>query len=194
MFAYPWDLPPDVVPVVYARNQAGTEATARFWFKLFPKKFRVRDLPVEDALMEKLVNSVDPNNTVAPGKDLVVRFLAINGDLRRKNNQQLSDLRFKTEETFLDNWLRLVREVATRDYALAVEIAECRNLIKGYGDTHERGRARYDTIMGVLPQLVTSPDAAATLARLRKAANADDTGAALAAAIKDMRALPQAAE
>ena len=103
-------------------------------------------------------------------------------------------LRFKAEETFLDNWLRLVREVATRDYALAAEIAECRNLIKGYGDTHERGRARFDTIMGVLPQIATSPDAAASLARLRKAANADDTGAALAAAIKEMRALPQAAE
>jgi murein DD-endopeptidase MepM/ murein hydrolase activator NlpD len=103
MFAYPWDLPPDVVPEVYASNQAGTEATAKFWFKLFPKKFRARDFPVEDALMEKLVNSVDPNNTLAPGKDLVGRFLYINGDLRRKNNQQLADLRLKTEEKVLWN-------------------------------------------------------------------------------------------
>jgi hypothetical protein len=103
MFAYPWDLPPDVVPEVYARNEAGTEATAKFWFKLFPKRFRARDFPVEDALMEKLVNSVDPNNTLAPGKDLVGRFLYINGDLRRKNNQQLADLRLKTEEKVLWN-------------------------------------------------------------------------------------------
>src|ERR1035438_443255 len=103
MFAYPWDLPADVVPEVYARNEAGTEATAKFWFKLFPKKFRARDFPVEDALMEKLVNSVDPNNTLAPGKDMVGRFLFINGDLRRKNNQQLADLRMKTEEKVLWN-------------------------------------------------------------------------------------------
>jgi murein DD-endopeptidase MepM/ murein hydrolase activator NlpD len=103
MFAYPWDLPPDVTPVVFARNQAGAEATAKFWFKLFPKKFRARDFPVEDALMEKLVNSVDPNNTLAPGKDLLGRFLYINGDLRRKNNQQLADLRFQTEEKILWN-------------------------------------------------------------------------------------------
>ncbi len=34
---------PDITPLVYARNAAGTEATATFWFKLFPKKFRVRD-------------------------------------------------------------------------------------------------------------------------------------------------------
>ena len=87
-----------------------------------------------------------------------------------------------------------MRETAARDYALAAEVAECRDLVKGYGDTHERGRARFDTIMGMLPQLAARPDAAASLARLRKAANADDTGAALAAAIKEMRALPQAAE
>jgi hypothetical protein len=79
MFGYPWDLPPDVIPLVYARNAAGTEATAHFWFKLFPKKFRVRDFPVEDALMEKLVNSVDPTGQLAPGPDLLSRFLKING-------------------------------------------------------------------------------------------------------------------
>jgi hypothetical protein len=103
MFAYPWDLPPDVVPTVYARNLAGAEATAKFWFKLFPKKFRVRDFPVDDALMAKLVNSVDPNGAIAPGTDLLARFLKINGDLRRVNNQQLADLRLKTEEKILWN-------------------------------------------------------------------------------------------
>jgi Peptidase family M23 len=103
MFAYPWDLPPDVEPIVYARNLAGTEATAKFWFKLFPKKFRVRDFPIDSALMSKLVNSVDPNATIAPGTDLVERFLKINGELRRTNNQQLADLRMKTEEKILWN-------------------------------------------------------------------------------------------
>ena len=101
MFAYPWDLPPNVVPVVYVRNAAGTEATAHFWFKLFPKKFRVRDFELTDALMEKLVNSVDPNGQVLPGKSLLDRFLYINGEMRRKNNQQLADLRLKTEEKIL---------------------------------------------------------------------------------------------
>jgi murein DD-endopeptidase MepM/ murein hydrolase activator NlpD len=101
MFAYPWDLPPDTIPLVYARNLAGTEATAHFWFKLFPKKFRVRDFPVEDALMEKLVNSVDPTGQLAPGPDLLSRFLKINGEMRRQNNKQLADLRFKTEEKIL---------------------------------------------------------------------------------------------
>ena len=103
MFAYPWDLPPDIAPAVYARNLAGTEATGRFWFKLFPKKFRVRDFPIDDALMEKLVNSVDPAGALAPGPELLSRFLKINGEMRRRNNQQLADLRLKTEEKVLWN-------------------------------------------------------------------------------------------
>jgi murein DD-endopeptidase MepM/ murein hydrolase activator NlpD len=101
MFAYPWDLPDNLAPVVFARNQAGTEATARFWFKLFPKKFRVRDLPIDDAQMAALVNKIDPSGTLAPGPDILSRFLKINGELRRKNNQEMADLRFKTEEKIL---------------------------------------------------------------------------------------------
>jgi hypothetical protein len=101
MFAYPWDLPDTETPAVYARNQAGTEAMGRFWFKLFPKKFRVRDFAIDDALMDKLVTSVDP--TAQMGTDLLSRFLKINGELRRKDNQQVADLRFKTEEKILWN-------------------------------------------------------------------------------------------
>jgi indolepyruvate ferredoxin oxidoreductase beta subunit len=103
-------------------------------------------------------------------------------------------LRFRAEQAFLDDWLRIVHETAARDYALAAEVAECRNLVKGYGDTHERGRARFDTLIRILPHLAGRSDGAANLARLRKAANADDTGAALTAAIKELRTLPQAAE
>jgi hypothetical protein len=103
MFAYAWDLPSDLTPMVYARNQVGTEATGRFWFKLFPKKFRERDFVLDDALMEKLVNNIDPGSTLAPGPDVLSRFLKINGEMRRKNNQQLADLHTKTEEKVLWN-------------------------------------------------------------------------------------------
>ncbi|MBN8936928.1 MAG: indolepyruvate oxidoreductase subunit beta family protein [Rhizobiales bacterium] len=103
-------------------------------------------------------------------------------------------LRFAHEQKFLSEWLRTVATTAASDIALATEIATTRTLVKGYSDTHERGRARYDTLMQMLPQIMTTADPAATLAGLRKAALADDTGTALAAAIKDVRALPQAAE
>src|SRR5450759_381522 len=103
MFAYPWDLADNVTPMVFARNLAGTEATAQFWFKLFPKKFRTRDFPIDDALVSKMVNQIDPGGTLAPGPDMLSRFLKINGEMRRQNNRQLADLRLKTEEKILWN-------------------------------------------------------------------------------------------
>ncbi|HLK49937.1 MAG TPA: M23 family metallopeptidase [Bryobacteraceae bacterium] len=122
MFAYPWDAPPDLTPVVYARNAAGTEVTGRFWFKLFPKKFRERDFVLTDQLMDKLVNNIDSAGTLEPGPDMLTRFVKINSDLRKKNNQQLYDLRTKTEEKILWNgpFIHWGKEEAmfadTRDY------------------------------------------------------------------------------
>src|SRR5688500_14502248 len=97
LFAYPWDVPADTVPVVYARNPSGAEATARFWFKVFPKQFRARDLPIEDAFLQKVVPDLDPNGS----GELIDRFLKINNDMRRQNNQTLTDLRLKTEPAIL---------------------------------------------------------------------------------------------
>ena len=48
--------------------------------------------------------------------------------------------------------------------------------------------------MRVLPQVITLPDAAARFAALRKAAQADDTGAALDRATGQLPKLSQAAE
>ena len=96
LFAFPWDLPADAVPVFFARNP-GAESKARFWFKVFPKKFRSRDLEIDDVFLEKVVNQIDPTGS----GDLLSRFLKINGELRRKNNQTLADLRLKTADHFL---------------------------------------------------------------------------------------------
>ncbi len=95
-------------------------------------------------------------------------------------------LRYEAENCALEGWLATIMGYAVTNYDLAIEIAAARNLVKGYGDTHERGRARFDTLMGLLPALAQRHDGAATLARLRKAANADDTGAALDAAIRSV--------
>ena len=99
LFAFPWDLPADTVPVVYVRNAAGTEATARFWTKVFPKKFRKRDIELTDSFLEKVVSELDPGGS----GDNLDRFLRINRDMRRDNTKTLSDLRLKTSEKFLSS-------------------------------------------------------------------------------------------
>jgi indolepyruvate ferredoxin oxidoreductase beta subunit len=96
-------------------------------------------------------------------------------------------LRYGVEQQHLEDWLATVQRLATTSYGLAAEVAAARNLVKGYGDTHERGRARFETLMGLLPTLSQRTDGAAQLASLCKAANADDTGAALNAAIAKMQ-------
>jgi murein DD-endopeptidase MepM/ murein hydrolase activator NlpD len=96
LFAFPWDLPADAVPIFFAKNP-GAESTARFWYKVFPKKFRARDLEIDDKFLEKVDNQIEPGGS----GDLLSRFLKINGELRKKNNQTLADLRLKTADHFL---------------------------------------------------------------------------------------------
>ena len=97
LFAFPWDMPAGTAPVVFARNPAGAEATAHFWFKIFPKKFRARDLAIDDKFLDKVVNQIEPGGT----GDLLSRFLKINGQLRVENNRTVADLRLKSEPRFL---------------------------------------------------------------------------------------------
>ena len=100
IFAYAWNMPQGTVPVVYATNPGGNEAKTPIAFE-FPKKeqpkYRVRDLPIDDRFMQKVVNELDPNGS----GDLATRFVRINNDMRRANNRLLSDLRLKTEPRFL---------------------------------------------------------------------------------------------
>ena len=94
-----------------------------------------------------------------------------------------SSLRYAEETHHLEAWLALVVQAAASDPALALEVAEARNLVKGYGDTHARGRASYAAIVGLLPAIRATGEPAKTMATLRKAALADETGLKLGEAI-----------
>lgn len=115
LFAFPWDTPADAVPIVYVKSPAGMLATATFWVKVFPKKFRARDLVIDDQFLDKVVNQIEPNGS----GDLLARFLKINGDLRRKNNKTLADLRWKTADKFLwtEPFLQLANSKVESEFA-----------------------------------------------------------------------------
>jgi indolepyruvate ferredoxin oxidoreductase, beta subunit len=118
-------------------------------------------------------------STSTIGGFLLLRSLAALRRLRR------GTLRFQIENQRIEAWLRQIAEIALRDYDLAVELAECQTLVKGYGDTHERGWASFSQITALAPKLV-GPQAAARLRALREAALADDSGSQLASAIAQM--------
>jgi indolepyruvate ferredoxin oxidoreductase beta subunit len=104
------------------------------------------------------------------------------GSLRRWRR---STLRYRHENGKIEAWLDRVLQVAAKDYPLAVEIARCQRLIKGYGDTYDRGWRNFSLLMA-RAQAVDAP----TLARLRLAALADDEGGALGEAVGTPRGVP----
>jgi indolepyruvate ferredoxin oxidoreductase beta subunit len=95
-------------------------------------------------------------------------------------------LRYTIENQRIEDWLNLIAATAPRDYALAVELAECQTLVKGYGDTHERGWESFRQIVARVPELTGAPDGAVRLRTLREAALGDDSGQRLGAAIEQL--------
>jgi indolepyruvate ferredoxin oxidoreductase beta subunit len=91
--------------------------------------------------------------------------------------------RYGEEQERIDRWLAAVAKAAATDGALALEVAECARLVKGYGDTHRRGWGNFERILATLvdgePEL-SAADRAAAIRKARLAALADPEGKALA--------------
>ena len=83
-------------------------------------------------------------------------------------------LRFQKENTQIEQWLQDVATAVSSNEGLALELVKCQKLIKGYGQTHERGVDRYYRIRA---EWVRGADSR-RLARLREAALADEMGLA----------------
>ena len=100
LFAFAWNMPASTVPVVYASNGTGNDATGPLVIQ-FPKKeqpvYTAHSLQLDDRFIQKVVNELDPNGSGDP----IARFVKINNEMRRSNNKTLSDLQFKTADKFL---------------------------------------------------------------------------------------------
>ncbi|MCE4548169.1 MULTISPECIES: indolepyruvate oxidoreductase subunit beta family protein [unclassified Caballeronia] len=93
-----------------------------------------------------------------------------------------STLRYQHENVRIEEWLAQIAETAKRNPALALEIAQCQRLVKGYSDTYARGLRNYQTLMAAV-QGAGGRLAPATLRELRDAALADEHGHKLKAAL-----------
>jgi indolepyruvate ferredoxin oxidoreductase beta subunit len=88
--------------------------------------------------------------------------------------------RFRQENARIEAWLAAIERHAATRYALAVEFARSQRLVKGYGETHERGWRNFSALTQQLELLASRPDGAVLLSRLQEAALADEEGTALA--------------
>ncbi len=99
--------------------------------------------------------------------------------------------RYRQENGRIHEWLSRIEQIAATHYHLAVERARAQRLVKGYGETYERGWRNFSTLLSQLDALTARPDGAAVLARLHEAALADEEGEALAKALAGMQQTPQ---
>jgi indolepyruvate ferredoxin oxidoreductase beta subunit len=96
-------------------------------------------------------------------------------------------LRYAEENARIEDWLARLETLASENYPLALELARAQRLIKGYGETYERGWRSFSRLLAQLPELARRADGAALLARLSAAALADEEGAALEGELAALR-------
>ena len=81
---------------VFARDEAGNEATAPFVDDVFEKAFRRSRIVLNDRFLQRVVPEILAHapelNMPVPSGDLLPAFLTINGDLRRRNADRISEL------------------------------------------------------------------------------------------------------
>ncbi len=90
--------------------------------------------------------------------------------------------RYREEQRLIERWLAHVAEAAKRDATLALEVAECARLVKGYGETHRRGKANFLALLDALvenPATADPREQARAIRKAREAALADPEGQAL---------------
>jgi Peptidase family M23 len=102
LFALEYDWPANLPLKVVARDAAGNQVTADFWHKVFPKKFRSRDIPLEDSFLQKVVPEIiSHTEEIKDQGDPVKTFVQINSDLRKKNHETIARLAAQSPGQFL---------------------------------------------------------------------------------------------
>ncbi|HEU0007234.1 MAG TPA: M23 family metallopeptidase [Terriglobia bacterium] len=102
LFAFAYNIPENSPLKVVARDGAGNEAVAGFWNKVFPKKFRSRQIPLDDGFLQKVVPEVMSHTpSIQDQGELIKTFLEINAKLRKANHDQITELSRKSAPRFL---------------------------------------------------------------------------------------------
>ena len=117
---------------------------------------------------------------------LLLRLLAATRYLRPFSS------RYAEEQRLIDEWIVAVTEGMAQDWQLGFELSRCGRLVKGYGDTHDRGR---ENLLHILRHLARTKGIAAERAeairRAREAALSDEAGSGLDRVLAEFGAPPR---
>jgi len=110
-------------------------------------------------------------------------YLLLHSITKLKRGRRRS-YRFKLESERIQLWITNVKDAAKFDYESACEIAGLQRLVKGYGDTHERGLYNAALILGAYGDFKNESGADKKLQKLKAAALKDEEGIALKKELK----------
>jgi murein DD-endopeptidase MepM/ murein hydrolase activator NlpD len=87
---------------VFARDEAGNTARADFDFRTFPKPFKKSTIQIEDKFIDRVVPAIlDGTTEIRPDGSNVEKFVAINSELRKKNNAKIASFAAQTSPELL---------------------------------------------------------------------------------------------
>lgn len=103
-FALLWDQALNTPITVFARDGVGNESSGSFDFRVFPKQFRKSTINLDDRFLARVVPPILQNSTelkVDDPSNFLASYLAINRELRRMNNETISNLALGTTPEIL---------------------------------------------------------------------------------------------
>jgi murein DD-endopeptidase MepM/ murein hydrolase activator NlpD len=103
-FALLWDQGLNTPITVYARDAIGNEGSGSFDFRVFPKQFRKSTINLDDRFLARVVPPILQNSTelrVDDPSNLLASYLTINRELRRMNNETITNLALETSPEIL---------------------------------------------------------------------------------------------
>ncbi len=87
---------------LFARDEAGNTGRAEFDYRVFPKPFKRSRIELKERDLERWVPAILEGTTeIKPEGDTLTKFLAINGELRRKNAEKIASFRAQTAPELL---------------------------------------------------------------------------------------------
>ena len=105
--------------------------------------------------------------------------------LARMQRWRRGTYRFRVQEQLIDDWLARIATAVTESYDYALAVAECIEIVKGYGDTYERGLTRYQATVAAASESAGG-DRAELIRGLQSAALADEKGRLFAEKIAEL--------
>jgi murein DD-endopeptidase MepM/ murein hydrolase activator NlpD len=101
-FALLYDQDPATPMRVFARDEAGNQVEADFERRTFPKPAKTSRIDLPDAFLDRVVPAIlASTQEVSPQGTTLEKFLVLNGDLRRKNNEKIASFSRETAPEML---------------------------------------------------------------------------------------------